>query len=94
MLEGIKKFVKHVVAKLISAGGTITLTVGTYTFTIVFSETTGLKLTPESVDALIKALISLAAGYSTWKYGVIENIKAGYETKARFEKEKSAFDLL
>ena len=93
-MEKIIEFIKQVTAKLISIGGTIVFTVGSYTVTIYFSEQTGLKIEPASVDALLKGLLSLLAGYGMWKSGVVDNLRQIKKTtKAALVQEKSAFDL-
>jgi len=92
MWQEIWNIIKHYIGKLIATGGTLTLTVGTYTITIVFSEATGIKLTPESIDAIVRALISLLAGYSVWQNGVVKAFKPKY-TKARYGEEKSILEF-
>lgn len=68
---GFKDFIKQLIAKTIASGIVLTVTVGIYSFTIYIGQY-GIKIPDATVDAIIKAVISLIASYSIWQ-GSISN---------------------
>jgi len=97
VVENILEFGKQVIAKVISVGGTLTLTYGGYTATVFFGEVLKIQIPDPTADAIVKGVLGLLFGATMWKYGVIENIKGkdtALNTKAKgYIAEKSAFDL-
>ena len=94
MWDKIKELIKQVIAKVVAVGGTIVISIGTYTVTIVISDTVGFKISEEIVDSLVKAALSLLAGYGIWLNGVVPIIEGKTETFAAEKKRKPYLALI
>lgn len=87
MWDKIKELIKQVIAKVVAVGGTIVISIGTYTVVIVISDTVQFKIPEETVDALVKAVLALLAGYGIWLNGVVPIIEGETETAGEGRKK-------